>query len=389
MDGMHLPDWGPPSPHRRVFSVEAERAQWEAVEWRNVVAAVQVAESFGMDRYVCLLIRAVWGFHFRRGNAGLLIRLNEMALAAAQRLGDLGLTAMAHNYLAGAHARAGQMAQSRRHLADAIALWRAAGDAAAVAFALVNLMSVNMLGGQFTAAIALGHGIDQPTPDDGASEPARLRIAINRVLVLRLLGECHIALGQYRTALRHLRQAASLYGGLVDRDSYRFAVVLLHLGRVHARLRHRTTAPLLLRRALTLYEQRGNETGAVEALAELGILHLHAGDVREARRLNEQAVERAERGATPHGRCLTLNRLGTTLLHLGDAASAAPRHREALAIAQRAEFPYEEAVAHAGLAAALATADPGAAAWHAAEGERMFAAMGAVGPYHLDDGIAD
>jgi hypothetical protein len=189
--------------------------------------------------------------------------------------------------------------------------------------------------------------------------------------------------------LGYLRQAAFLYVGLVDRGSYRFAVVLLPLGRVHARLRHRTTAALLLRRALTVHERLGNETGAIEALVELGILDLHAGEVRQAQRLHERAVERAERVGTPHGRCLALNRLGMTLLHLGDAASAAPRHREALTIARRAEVRYEEAVAHAGLAAALATVDPGAAADHAREGKRLFAAMGAVGPYHLDDGSAD
>nr|MDT0658895.1 NB-ARC domain-containing protein [Micromonospora sp. DSM 115978] len=389
IDGMHLPDWGPPSPHRRVFSGDAERVRWQTVEWRNVVAAVQVAESYGMDRYVCLLIRAVWGFHFRRGDAGLLVRLNETALAAARRLGDLGLAAMAHNYLAGAHARAGRMRLSRHHLAEAIASWRAVGDATAVAFAQVNLAAVSMLVGQFAEAIAIGRGIDQPTAEDGASEPTRLGIAINQVLVLRLLGECHIALGQYRTALSHLRQAASLYHGLVDRGSYRFAIVLLNLGRVHARLRHRVTAPLLLRRALAVYDQLGNQTAAAEALVELGLLHLHAGELREAQRLHERALERAERGGTPQGRCLMLNRLGTTLLRLGDAASAVCHHREALAIAQRVELRYEEAVAHAGLTAALATVDPGAAAQHAEEGERLFAEMGAVGPYHLGDGSAD
>jgi tetratricopeptide (TPR) repeat protein len=391
MDGMYMPDWGPPSRHRQVFSTGAERVRWETVEWRNLIATAELAQSFGMDRHVCLLTRAVWEFHYRRGNAGVLIRLNKAALAAAQRLGDTGLTAMAHNYLAGAHARGGQLAQSRPHLDQALALWRAAGDTTAVVVAALNLMTVDMASGRFDAAIARGHQIvEQSTEAAGKGEPERRRLAINRVKALRMLGECHVALGRYRTALGYLRQAARQLAHLTrSRDGYYWAWTVLVLGQVHARLGHRVTAPLLLRRALAVFEQSGNETLAAESLVELGIIHLRAGDLYEARRLHEWAVERTERASTPLGYSQMLNRLGVTLLRSGDAASAEARHREALAIAQRVEYRYEEAVAHIGLAAALSTVDPEASDRHTREGSRLFAAMGAVDPYHLADDSPD
>lgn len=386
--GLLIPDWGPPSRHRRTFPVEADRARWEGVEWRNIIAAIDVAESYGLDRHVCLLTRAAWGFHYRRGNAGVLIRLNTAALAAAQRLGDVSLTGMAHNYLAGAYARGGRMAQSRNHLAQAVALWGDAGDTTAELIGLTNIMSVNMMDGRYDVAIAYGQRIADQLPDDEASEPVRRRLLINRANALRLLGECHVMCGRYRTSLGYLRQAAQRYWDPSGLESLDQAQALLNLGRAHARLGHRVTAPLLLRRALAVFVRWGNESGAAESLVELGLLHLHAGELREARHLHEWAVQRTERAGSPQAHCLTLNRLGGTLLRMGDAAAAAARHREALAIAQRVEFRYEEAVAHAGLAAALATVDPDAADRHAHEGRRLYAEMGAVDPYHVADGSA-
>jgi tetratricopeptide (TPR) repeat protein/transcriptional regulator with XRE-family HTH domain len=382
IDGLHTPDWGPPSRHRRVFATEAERVRWEEAEWRNVLAAVGLAESFHMDRLVCLLARAVWGFHWRRGNAGILIRLQEAALMAARRLGDTHLTAMAHNYLAGAHTRCGQMSQGRHHLDQALRLWRAAGSETAELLTVVNLMTVNLQGGRFEEVIAHGRWVLEQPERAGEDESLRRRIAINRAVALRLMGECHIALGRYRTALRYLRQALRHHGDLGGKG-HRWALVLFELGRAHARLDHRVVAPLLLRRATASFEETGNESGAAEALAELGIVHLRAGNLDEARRLHEAAVERMERSGSPQSLCYALNRLGGTLLRRADADSAAALHRKALTIARRIDARYEEAVAHLGLAKALATVDPRAADRHRREGTGLFAAMRAVDPYHV------
>ncbi|BCJ46050.1 hypothetical protein GCM10010168_49980 [Actinoplanes ianthinogenes] len=383
IDGLHTPDWGPPSPHRRVFGSEAERIRWEETEWRNVLAAIGLAERLGMDRLVCLLARAVWGFHWRRGNADILITVQQAALAAAQRLDDPDLTAMAHNYLAGAHARSGQMARSRHHLGQALRWWRAAGAETAELLTRVNLMTVDMQGGRFDEVIAHGHWVlerpERPAEDDGM----RRRLAVNRANALRMLGECHTTLGRYRSALRYLRQAAR-YRADLGGEGYRWAFILFEMGRAHARLGHRVVAPPLLRRALLYYETAGNETGAAEALAELGIICLHAGDLAQALRLHESAVERTERAGSPQGRCFALNRLGGTRLRAGDARAAADLHRQALDLAQRVDARYEEAVAHAGLAAALAADDPAVAARHERAARQLYAAMRAVDPHHVD-----
>lgn len=382
IDGLLVPDWGPPSPHRRMFATETERIRWEEVEWRNVLAAADLAERLGLDRHVCLLARAAWGYHWRRGNADILISLHRAALAAARRLGDPHLTAMAHNYVAGAYARCGRMSESRTHLAQALQIWHAAGADTAELLTRVNLITVNMQAGRYDDVLADGrHVLDRPDrPED--DESARRRIAINRAAVLRMLGECHVMLGQYGTALHYLRQAVHHYAD-VGGQGYRWAFILFEMGRAHARLGHRVVAPLLFRRALSHYEKSGNETGAAEVLAELGLIHWRAGRPAEARHLHESAVERTDRAGSPQGRCYALNRLGGTLARMGDAGSAAALHRQALTIARRVEARYEEAVAHAGLATALAEVDPETAGRHRDEGERLFAAMRAVDPYHV------
>jgi tetratricopeptide (TPR) repeat protein/transcriptional regulator with XRE-family HTH domain len=381
IDGLHVPDWGPPSPFRRVFATEAERVRWEEAEWRNVLAAIALAETYGLDRLVCLLARAVWGFHWRHGNAGILIRLQESAVTAARRLGDANLTAMAHNYLAGAHARCGQMAHSRHHLDEALRLWRAAGAETAELLTAVNLMTVDMQCGRFDEAIERGRWVLAQPDRPGDDEPVRRRVAINRAVTLRMLGECAIARGRYDDALGYLRRATRLPGDLGG-ICHRRALVLFELGRAHARLDHRVVAPLLLHRAMAAFEATGNGSGAAEAAAELGLLHLRAGDLAEARRRHEEAVALTERGS-PQSHCYALNRLGGTLLRQGQAAAAADRHRQALAIAERVDAQYEQAVAHAGLAAALAGTDARAVRRHRGESERLFAAMGAVDPYHV------
>jgi tetratricopeptide (TPR) repeat protein/transcriptional regulator with XRE-family HTH domain len=383
IDGLHTPGWGTPSSHRRVFASEAERTRWEEAEWRNVLAAIGVAERFGMDRLVCLLARAVWGFHWRRGNAGILITVQRAALAAAQRLGDLDLTAMAHNYLAGAHARCGQMAQTREHIGQALELWRATGATSAELLTRVNLMTLDLQGGRFGEVAANGHWVLAQPAGAGESAATRRRLAINRANALRMLGECHTALGEYGTALHFLRRAACHREDLGG-EGYRWAFILFEMGRAHARLGHRSVAPLLLRRALAHFEAAGNETGVAEVLAEIGLIHLHAGELGEARRLHESAVRRTERAGSPQGRCLALNRLGGTVLRAGDVEAAAGLYRQALDLAERIDARYEEAVAHAGLAAALAGSDPAGAARHGQAAERLYAVMSAVDPYHVD-----
>jgi len=64
-------------------------------------------EALGRLRHTCLLTRALWGYLFRNSMNEISIDLHRRALAAAEALGDDDLTAMTHNYLASAYARAG------------------------------------------------------------------------------------------------------------------------------------------------------------------------------------------------------------------------------------------------------------------------------------------
>jgi transcriptional regulator with XRE-family HTH domain/tetratricopeptide (TPR) repeat protein len=382
IDGCCEPDWGTPSAHRRIFPTTGDLRRWEETEWRNLIAVTGLADRMRLDRHVCLLTRGAWKFHWSRGNAGILIRMHETALAAANRLGDEWLTAMTHNYLGGANSIAGRMRAAREHLRAAQHLWHVAGDDAAAAVAMRNLMNVEYRTGRIAAAAAYGYeALDAHQRAAYSALPQR-RIDDNAAGIHRVFGECLALLGDYPRALQHLRCAARYFraaGGY----SHVLGTVLLELGRVHNRMGHRVVAPLLLRRALTNHELAGYEVGAAECLCELGLVHLMEGRLNQARRLHQLAVERMRQLDTGLGLCIALNRLAGTDCALGHAAQATALHQEALGIAERTENRYEEAVAHTGLGAALRDIDPAAAKQHAHRGRELFAEMGAVNPYHV------
>jgi tetratricopeptide (TPR) repeat protein len=312
---------------------------------------VDLAYAVQLDQHVCRLVRAIWSYHWNRGNAAILVHTTAIALIAAGRLGDRGATAWAHRHLAGAYFRCGDMPSSRAHLQQALALYRANGNTAAELAAMVNLMAVEAITGDVRAAMSVGAEVLQR--ETGLSDKDRHEFcaAGHESAVHRIIGECRTLQGDHLGALRSLRLALAALNA--PHSTALSAHVLCALGRVHARLGHLLVAPLLLRRAATLYERAGREIGVGEALAELGTIRAEEGRLDEALRLQEDALARMSRSGNPHGQCIVLNHLARTLLISGDTNRAQELAQDALRIAGGADFPHEMTRSREILAAAL------------------------------------
>ncbi|SDE04017.1 AfsR/SARP family transcriptional regulator [Glycomyces harbinensis] len=252
---------------------------WFAIEHPAVrAAAAQAAGS--LDVQVWQSAWAPQRYFYLRGHWHELIATQQMALAAARRLGDAAAQAQSHRALARAHSRLGRFESSRTHLERALKLSIRADDPAAQAATHNNLGNLAQLQGRHSEAL----------------EQSRRALEIYQT-VDHKFGEAHAlnsigwqltVLGDHDEAHKHCEQALDLFLELGFR--YGEAATCDSLGYIHSRLGRDAEGLSYYLRARAIFRELGDRFEEADTLSRLGDLYRSTGALDTAQEAWIQAL---------------------------------------------------------------------------------------------------
>ncbi|WP_063734693.1 AfsR/SARP family transcriptional regulator [Streptomyces sp. RTd22] len=190
----------------------AEAEAWLKAEAGNLLAAVAhaVTQSDALARLGIRLAQALQWFLYPRAHAQDLQTVNELAIGAARRLGDLESQAWALDHLAGAHWLQHSYEEMRATLESALEIWRAIGHQRGEQRSLCNLADALSELGLFEEAIGVQRrqlALARDTGDLAAE-----------VIGLGNLGRAHRGLGRsedaltcFKESLEHARRTGDVH----------------------------------------------------------------------------------------------------------------------------------------------------------------------------------
>ncbi|WP_101789472.1 AfsR/SARP family transcriptional regulator [Nonomuraea indica] len=262
------------------FAGQAEALRWYAEESPALPALLAEATAAGLDRHAWQLAWAFSEFMQRRGPWEQILRVQEVALAAADRLGDRLAQARCHNCIARAHDRLGRDEEAVEHFQRAIALHRDLDEPRLLAHLHLGL-SVSLH--RVRPDEALGHTLRARKLFRQAGDAVGEARALNNTGWLRArIGEYDQALADCRRAQRILAELGYAQGEGHAWDS--IAHVLEAKGDLAQAVACYERAVELLRGCDDLYP-------AAETLVRLGETHLRAGDTAAALDAWKRAAE--------------------------------------------------------------------------------------------------
>ena len=258
----------------------SEALEWFAAERQSLLAAVGQATDEGFDVHAWQLPWALMLFFDRQGHWHDQIAIQRMAIAAAQRLGDLNAEARAVQDLGTAFARLGAYAEAQVYFGQARELHRQRGDPLGEARTLYEIAAMAERQGLLREAIS--HAQDSLALWQGARDQAGQARALNAI------GWFHALLGEYDQALPPCEQALRLTRGFSDplleactRDS---------LGYIHFHLGHTPEAMTHYKSAIALIKEQHNEFQMAPMLDHLGDAHYATGEISDARQAWQEAL---------------------------------------------------------------------------------------------------
>ena len=253
---------------------------WFDMEHLCLLAAQSVAAEQGWHRLVWQLAWALHGYLWRRGHIRDQLATWRAGLAAAERLRDPVLKAMAHRLLGQALARAGMRPEASRHLRRALKLAANAGDAHGTARAHYDLARMGRNGDH---QIALTHATQALRLFDALANP------VWRAEALAEVGWHQARLGRYAEARDLCEQALELFREHANRQGV--AGTLDVLGYVAHRSGQYHTALAHYRDALALCRDLGATYDEADTLDHLGHAYAALSQHAEARRVWQQAMK--------------------------------------------------------------------------------------------------
>ncbi|MEE6261633.1 AfsR/SARP family transcriptional regulator [Plantactinospora sonchi] len=276
-------DLEPAEPGALVHPVDTyEQAMaWFTAEHNNLVAAVSRAAEAGFDAYAWQLTWTLVSFFDRQGHWHDRLALQQVALAAADRRGDLAGQTVSHRDLARGLSQLGRYDDARAHLRRAFALLGRLGDQVGQAHTHLSMSMIYDLQGRIPDAIrhdllslelyrSLGHQSGQAN-------------ALNNV------GWHHALLGDYQEALGYCEKALVLQAEI----GHRIAETSTwdSLGYIRHRLGDHAQALACFERAIELSRELGHRFGEAEALDHLGDVRQDLGEPDRARAAWRAALE--------------------------------------------------------------------------------------------------
>ncbi|MER5197475.1 AfsR/SARP family transcriptional regulator [Streptomyces sp. NPDC002755] len=228
---------------------------------------------------------------------------------------------------------------ARRHLQEALTLFRQAGDPTGQARALVNLGLLDERLGRFRPAV--GH------LEQALSLYRSVDDRMGEAIALKDLASVEGQLGRYGQAADHLQQALTLLRLAGNR--YLEAHALNDLGTVESRLDRLESAARRQEQALVLFREVGDGYGEAGALHSLGVVHSRREQHAQAAECHRQALTLYRLNGDRDGEARALNGLGEAASAAGRPAEALAHHTDALAIAEDIGSPGQLARALGGL----------------------------------------
>jgi tetratricopeptide (TPR) repeat protein/transcriptional regulator with XRE-family HTH domain len=254
---------------------------WLRAEHAVLMRAIGYAAGTGADDYAWRLPLALTDFHDRAGYWHDWAACQQIALAAAGRLGDIAAQSNAHRYLGRA------------------------------CFYIQQQDALNHM----TRSVQLRHQIGPPAVEAG------IHIDIARL---------HEQRGNMNKALRSAQQALSLYQAAQHRTGEAFA--LNAVGFYHALADDHAAALRFCSQALSLATQIGDRRAEAQALESFGLIHQHTGDPSQAIACYQRSLSLHRDLADRYLTTKLLTRLGDAYQATGDITAATSVRTEALAI---------------------------------------------------------
>ncbi|MFI6239282.1 BTAD domain-containing putative transcriptional regulator [Micromonospora sp. NPDC050795] len=248
-------------------------AAWFATEVPVLLAAVPLAARSGFEGHAWQLAWTMAGFLHRQGHWQDWLGTQQIALAAASRIGDQAGQGHAHRSLGLACSRLRRYDEADDHLRRALDLFTDVGDDAGRAHTCLNLGQLAERQGQHQQA--LHHSRRALTLFRGAGNRAGQGYTLNAVgWQEALLGNYHSALESCGQALRMLQEVDDVQGQADTWDS---------LGHAHHQLGDDRRAIACYEHALELFTQVNDRYAEAGTYVNLGGSHLALGEVPATR----------------------------------------------------------------------------------------------------------
>ncbi|MEU8128191.1 BTAD domain-containing putative transcriptional regulator [Micromonospora sp. NPDC049049] len=246
---------------------------WFATEVPVLLAAVPLAARSGFEGHAWQLAWTMAGFLHRQGHWQDWLGTQQIALAAASRIGDQAGQGHAHRSLGLACSRLRRYDEADDHLRRALDLFTDVGDDAGRAHTCLNLGQLAERQGQHQQA--LHHSRRALTLFRRAGNRAGQGYTLNAVgWQESLLGNYHSALESCGQALRMLQEVDDVQGQADTWDS---------LGHAHHQLGDDRRAIACYEHALELFTQVNDRYAEAGTYVNLGGSHLALGDVPATR----------------------------------------------------------------------------------------------------------
>jgi DNA-binding SARP family transcriptional activator len=258
-----------------------EAMAWFRAELHVLLAIVKLAAATGLDAQAWQLPWTLRSFLDGQGLWQDWDAVNQVALAAAERLHDHTGLGWTHHRMAQVCSLSGDVDAGLEHNSQALEHFALAGNLGGQGSAHLGMCI--SLGRRGDHAAALRHGEQAldlfRTADD----------RIGEAYMLHLVGLELARLGSGEQGRDHCTQAVELYGELGDSGG--LADAWHSLGTVHQRLGEYIEAVACFQQALMLSAQLGDLWGQAYCLINVGDAHDEAGDVTAARETWQQALE--------------------------------------------------------------------------------------------------
>jgi DNA-binding SARP family transcriptional activator len=254
---------------------------WFRTELQVLLAVVRLAESAGLDRPAWQLPWTLRSFLDGQGLWQDWTAVNDIALAAAERLQDHNGLGWTHHRIAQVCSLSGNAEDGIAHNQQALTHFGLAGNLAGQGSAHLGMCI--SLGRQRQHKAALFHGEQAlelfRTAGDQTGE----------AYMLHLVGLELARLGEAEQGREHCTSAVELYGDLGDMGG--MADAWHSLGTVHQQLGEPVEAIASFQQSLMLSAELGDLWGQAYCLIAVGDTYDSAGDLADARETWQQALE--------------------------------------------------------------------------------------------------
>ncbi|MEY9857351.1 tetratricopeptide (TPR) repeat protein [Catenulispora sp. GAS73] len=367
---------------------DAEEARaWLSAERANLLAATRYAAAEGWPGHAWRFTQALWSYYYVSGLNSDWEESLAVGLAAAEADGDAAAQAELQHASGNFGVVTGHLDQALLHTREALRLRKIVGDPVKTAFTLGNLACVLSDTSQYRQGMEIFHEALALMRETGN------RFGEANCLHNMGIGAC--AMGRHRQALDWLGEALALYRetGNDDHQTFVLVVIGLNLGLLgeHDRaaaavaegvalaeqsdaVRRLAPAVNVLgmlatergeyaegarnhRRAYEIASEAGDWGEQVEALFELGVNALRAGDPAGSLEFLDQAAALLDGREYHRWIQLLPQQRGDTLLALGDLAGAAELYRRVLGSEEDSEAVVRGRAAY-GLARVALAANP-------------------------------